>query len=124
MTAAVVDASAAIAWLVSSQATVASTAFIKVLGSFELEAPFIFEWEVQNTLLRTLRGRGERFYSTLLADFVALDVALWAPMTVDAVMPLARDAKLSLFDASYLKVAMDVGADLISRRSRPPRRRA
>lgn len=116
MTAAIVDASAVLAWLLPSQATAASRAFQPRIRRIVLEAPLVFEWEVQNVLLRVV-GRPSRsgLYEAALEQLVELDVALGAMFPPTAVMALARAEGLSLFDACYLDRALRRDVPLISR---------
>jgi predicted nucleic acid-binding protein len=117
VTPAVVDASAVLAWLLPGQATQASRAFQRRIPDFALEAPFVFEWEVQNVLLRTL-GRDLALlplYRSTVEQLAELDVALSAPFQPSEVLSRAIRARLSLFDACYLERAQRRGLALISR---------
>ena len=117
MTRLVVDASAALAWLVRSQATPASDALLAKLDLHELIAPFVFEWEVGNFLMTHLRsGRlQERAYANAADTLTEIGVRVGAPFRVDVVESLARRSQLSLFDAAYLRLALEEQCTLVSR---------
>ena len=78
MTPIVLDASAALSLLVPTQATEASDQFFAGRSRWRFVAPYVFEWEVRNTVLRRRS-------------------------TVD----LAERLALSLFDAAYFGLAID-----------------
>jgi predicted nucleic acid-binding protein len=113
----VLDASAALAWILPRQATSAA-ALLKDSNSLIFEAPDIFEWEVRNVLL-TLDRRGvflEGDYDAAVAIYDSLEVNLRPPvLDIDQIAALARRTRLSLFDASYLALALDQSWPLASR---------
>ena len=111
-----VDVSAAIAWLLPRQTTPEAAAFFTDEEARVLVAPFVFEWEVQNVLLAARRGgklsdEGLRQIRSELAD-LAIHVA--DPFAPALVSDLAEARGLSLFDAAYLAMAAELGADLAS----------
>ena len=114
----VLDASAVLAWLLPTQATDAANAFLEQSDATTFEAPAIFDWEVRNVLL-TYERRGlstvER-YDRAVANYLALNVTLH-PLIVDmdGLAALAQKARLSLFDASYLALALEQDWPLASR---------
>ncbi|HWU14574.1 MAG TPA: type II toxin-antitoxin system VapC family toxin [Caulobacter sp.] len=114
----VLDASAALAWLLPSQATEAAGAFLDEGDTTFFEAPAIFEWEVHNVLMGMTR-RGlvtEEQYETALGDYRRLDMRLHSPgMAIEELAALARGLRLSLFDASYFALALDRDWPLASR---------
>ncbi|WP_436030640.1 type II toxin-antitoxin system VapC family toxin [Caulobacter sp. LjRoot300] len=114
----VLDASAALAWLLPSQATDAATAFLDQADAIVFEAPAIFEWEVCNVLVGMARRGllpGER-YERAFRNYRRLDVQLHAPaMEIEDLASLARALRLSLFDVSYFALALDQGWPLASR---------
>jgi predicted nucleic acid-binding protein len=114
----VVDASAALGWVLPSQSTPVALEFLETAGSMSFEAPEIFEWEVRNVLLMMERRgplAGQR-YDGALATYEELRVRL-NPFTseVGDLAVLARKVRLSLFDASYLALALERDWPLVSR---------
>lgn len=114
----VVDASAALAWVLPSQATPAAGAMLDQANSLHFEAPAIFDWEVRNVLLKVER-RGAippEEHDEALLFYAALNVQLHAPaIDMDELGALARANRLSLFDAAYLALAVEHGWPLASR---------
>ena len=117
MTEVVVDASAALSWLLASQSTPASKRFIAELEGRRLSAPFVFGWEVNNTLLASLRrGRlSAPAYEDACEVLRRYDVKLGAPFHATRMFALAQEEHLSLFDAAYLDHALQARAELASR---------
>lgn len=114
----VLDASAALAWILPTQATPAAAALLDQSGTLIFEAPDIFAWEVRNVLL-TLDRRGvlaDGEYDEALAIYDDLVVRLGPPvLEIDQLAALARGTRLSLFDAAYLALALDQDRALASR---------
>lgn len=112
----VVDASAAAAWLIRSQASAYADAFMPHSGR-RLIAPNIFVWEMCN-LLRLFASRGAFELDAGLASLDALGVILEPAASRKRICELTRFAhgvRLSLFDAAYLALALETGAELVSR---------
>lgn len=114
----VLDASAALAWILPTQATPAAAALLDQSNTLVFEAPDIFAWEVRNVLL-TMDRRGvlaDGEYDEALAIYGDLVVRLSPPVfEMDRLAILARQARLSLFDASYLALALERDWALASR---------
>ncbi|OQW56416.1 MAG: hypothetical protein A4S17_13955 [Proteobacteria bacterium HN_bin10] len=115
----VIDASAALAWLVPSQATAASEAFREAAARETLFAPDAFRMEMRHALIK-LERRGLVGGIALDADLPALEdlISLEPPPAASAiarVVALARGEQLGFYDALYLHVAMERGAVLASR---------
>jgi predicted nucleic acid-binding protein len=114
----VLDASAALAWLLPSQATEAASALLGEGDAMIFQAPAIFEWEVYNVLVGMVR-RGllaEEGYDRALANYQRLNVQLYASAAgIEELALLARTVRLSLFDISYFALALDQGWPLASR---------
>ena len=118
MSTVVLDASAALAWILPTQATPSAAALLNQSNGLIFEAPDIFAWEVRNVLLtmdrRGVLAAGE--YDEALAIYDDLVVRLNPPVfEMDRLAVLARAARLSLFDASYFALALDQGWPLASR---------
>lgn len=117
MTPVVLDASAALAWLLPSQATPPAHRLLEQADEWEFIAPDVFVWEVANVLVVKARGHsivvGEAF-----AQLDGMEIALDQPLTVGEVRQLtevATTAGLTLFDAAYLALAIERSAVLASR---------
>ena len=113
----VLDASAALAWLLPSQATESASAFLGQGDAMFFEAPAIFEWEVYNVLVGMVR-RGllaDEEYQKALADYHRLDVRLHASARMEDLASLSRTLRLSLFDTAYFALALDQDWALASR---------
>ena len=117
MTAVVLDASAALAWLLPSQATATADRLLEQADEYDFIAPDVFVWEVANVLVARARGQ-----STLVRDaFGQLDgieIAFDQPLTggdVRQLVDVATIVGLSLFDAAYLALATERHAVLASR---------
>ena len=119
LSAVVIDASAALAWLLETQATPAAIRFLEERGGADRrwEAPFVFGWEVDNTLLRLARtGRlSARAYDDARSQLDHYSVSLAPPFAAAAIVGLAQETGLSLFDAAYLDHALRNGCELASR---------
>jgi predicted nucleic acid-binding protein len=120
MTPLVIDASAALSWMLPSQETSAARNLLDQLDSFELMAPAIFQFEVFNGLVSLRRRRilTESGYAEALSVLDELQITLDDAIPVDDFTGLASFAQLtglSLFDSCYLKLALDTGAELVSR---------
>ncbi|MEE2566684.1 PIN domain-containing protein [Hyphobacterium marinum] len=112
----VVDASAAAAWLIRSQASSNADAFRSRSG-MRLIAPSIFAWEICN-LLRLFASRGAFELDAGLASLDALGVFVEPTVSGERIFELTRFAhgvRLSLFDAAYLALALEAEAELVSR---------
>jgi len=117
LTAIVIDASACLAWVLPSQRTGAAMAFLKRISDETFLAPFIFQWETQNVLLRLRRTQmlTETEYVEATVALTDYHIALGEPFSADRLEPLARRERLSLFDTAYLALAIEEGVSLASR---------
>ncbi len=113
----VIDASAALAWTLKSQRTVASLAFLSRAAEDIFISPFVFPWETRNVMLRLLhRGRLTRIdYDEAVAGLGQYAIQIETPFAAEQVELLALREKLSLFDAAYLSLALGRGLSLASR---------
>lgn len=118
MTTLVVDASAAASWLLASQATRSALELLDRLDTFDLMAPHIFQWEIGNLLVRQTRresGFDLQGALTLLDDFEIELGSPWERNDLRRLGLFAASRGLSLFDASYLWLAMAVDGVVGSR---------
>lgn len=118
----VVDASAAIAFLLPSQTTRATQEFFEDSHRGQLIAPSIFTWEVTNVLVRLgLRGVRSAALEQALTAISALEIAVQTAPLDAHVLAIAREALqlgLSVFDTSYLLLAIEWDCPLASRDDR------
>ena len=114
----IVDASAAASWLLASQATRAASNLLDRLDEFETSAPHVFQWEIGNLLVRQTRREPKFDLNGAFALLDSFRIAL-APATgretVRALAGIAAGRGLSLFDASYLWLAMQTDGAVASR---------
>lgn len=112
----VLDASAAAAWIMPSQATSTSEDLLLRIGDFDLITPHVFVWEVGNLLVRQSR-RGLPLSDAL--EFLGeLGIGYAEPSPPEAVLNMTDMAvamRLSLFDTAYLALAADLDAPIASR---------
>jgi predicted nucleic acid-binding protein len=120
VTAFVVDASIALAWCFADEATPAADALLDRLVDEEAAAPALWRLEVANALaLAERRGR-------LTVAGVTRSVALLQrpAITIDAegserafreLLDLARSERLTVYDATYLELALRLGVPLASK---------
>jgi predicted nucleic acid-binding protein len=114
----VFDASAALSLLVASQATPKALDLAENFDEFDLIAPDIFRWEVTNVLLALARRSPAFDLEAGLNALSILPVELGEPLSADElddVVAVAMSCELSLFDASYLRLAIQSDASLASR---------
>jgi predicted nucleic acid-binding protein len=119
----VLDCSITMAWCFADEADGYADAVLDLLPGAEALVPAIWPLEVANVLL--VAERRKRINEAQLARLVELLRSL--PVIVDrgtldrvmgAVLPLAREHKLSAYDAAYLELAMREGIPLATRDDR------
>lgn len=118
MTKLIIDASAAAAWLLASQATRPALDLLDRLHSFEPMAPHVFQWEIGNLLVRQTRREPGFDLLEALTLLDACGIASAPPVSRDELRRLSlfsASRGLSLFDASYLWLAMATDCPLASR---------
>ena len=116
----VIDASTAMSWLLPTQSTPAAEAFLIDSKAGEFVAPAIYAWEVANVLVQLERRAAitEDQYFIAQQAYVDLGVELAEPLTSSELVSLAdlaREAVLSLFDTSYLALAMKLDCAVATR---------
>ena len=119
----VIDASAALAFVLPSQSTAASRSFLASHNSDSFIAPHIFTWEVANVLAHL--GRRDRLltvaFRRAMEDIKALEIDIQPPTNADEVVLIAEQAMdlgLRAFDAAYLLLAIERPAALAARDGR------
>lgn len=120
MTAFVIDASTALSWCFEDESVAATDELIDIVAAEGAIAPGIWPLEVGNGLMVAERRR--RIKPADSAAFIAMIDLL--PIAIDAstaaralheTLILARDNKLSVYDAAYLELAMRTGKPLATR---------
>ena len=120
MTDLVLDASVALTWCFKNEATAAAD---RVLGRLAAEAasvPAIWHLEIANVL--ALSERRRRTTPADCAEFIALLETLEIVVDEETpsralgrVLDLAREERLTAYDAAYLELAMRLGVPLASK---------
>lgn len=116
----VVDCSFAAAWCFADQETERTAALLREVQSTGMCVPAVWPFEVANVLLMAERlGRlTVEQRDTFLAILSSLAVEI-EPGPLDHVignaMPLARRLRLTVYDASYLEMALRRGLPLATR---------
>ena len=116
----VLDASAALSWVLPSQSTVTSKSFFAEHDTDDFISPNIFSWEVGNALLALFRRSliSDNALEGGLSGLVDLGVSLRPSLSgaqMDDLVLAAKRHGLSLFDMSYLALATSERATLVSR---------
>ncbi|HXQ16539.1 MAG TPA: type II toxin-antitoxin system VapC family toxin [Caulobacteraceae bacterium] len=114
-----IDASAAVAWLLPGQRTETSETLLSEASSHTFTAPHIFPAEIRNALL-ALEWRGRLTSSETDRAMTALSaygIAIEPPpdhADYDGILALARGERLTVYDTVYLWDAMRGGYTLAS----------
>jgi predicted nucleic acid-binding protein len=108
----VLDASAVVALLFNE---VTREAVVPQLQNSDLYAPELLAFEVANACAKKMRASpGENVaLAQAFATFFELPVE-FEPVNLPEVVGLAIDTKLSVYDASYLWLALALGAELVT----------
>ncbi|MAC88153.1 MULTISPECIES: type II toxin-antitoxin system VapC family toxin [Maricaulis] len=113
----VVDASAAAGWLLRQQGNPRSDAFLaRNLASMKV-APDIFNWEIIN-LLRVHAERRAIDFDVTMTDLDTLGIETVEPrgrLKMRELALFALQTRLSLFDAAYLALAVELDGEIVSR---------
>ena len=120
MTGFVLDASVALAWCFDDESTPAAWALLDRLRTAPAHVPALWALEIGNILLGAERRR--RITQARAVEFLGildeLDIRVDPDMPGRAfrdVLPLAREQRLTIYDASYLELAMRLGLPLVSK---------
>lgn len=113
----VLDASAALAFILPSNMTQASAAFFDTIEAANLTAPHIFMWETLNILARhSLHARRDLERDVAALERLEINIQdAFDNTQLAAVLALAMKHALSLFDAAYLALAAELDAPLATR---------
>ena len=120
MTGFVLDASVALAWCFDDETTPAAWALLDRLRIAPAHVPALWTLEIGNILLGAERRR--RITQARSVEFLGilgeLDIRIDPDMpgrTFRDVLPLARDQRLTTYDATYLELAMRLGLPLATK---------
>ena len=111
----VLDASVALAWFFEDENSSAADRVLDLLGVSEAVVPVIWPIEVGHALLagerrkRIKPAETARALNQLRSLYIRVEDS---PLKVDRLVDLARSEKLSVYDATYLSLAMREGLPL------------
>lgn len=113
----VLDCSVAMAWLFLDEGNDSTDALREKLVTEHAVVPALWLIEVGNALLAaTRRGRlSEEDWPRIRNDLAELPIEIdtdSCARVLDRVLPVARDHKLSVYDATYLELAMRLSLPL------------
>lgn len=116
----VVDASFAAAWCFEDEATEATRAFLDIAGDGGVYVPQIWKFEMANLLrMAERRQRLEESETDAhlknLAELVVLEDSIDAEKCWKQVMTIAREHLLTVYDASYIELALRIDVPLATR---------
>ncbi len=113
----VLDNSVVMAWYFEDEANAYTSAILESLAASEALVPTIWPLEVANVLLvgerkgRGSEARTSRFVALLDALPIRVDAAT-SQHALSGILTLAREQRLSAYDAAYLELAMREGLAL------------
>ncbi|MDD5263186.1 MAG: type II toxin-antitoxin system VapC family toxin [Methylacidiphilales bacterium] len=113
----VLDNSVVMAWYFEDEANDFTASILESLASSEALVPTIWPLEVANVLLvgerrgRSTEARTSRFIALLDALPIRVDAAT-SQHALAGILTLAREQRLSAYDAAYLELAMREGVSL------------
>ena len=120
MTGFVLDASVAVAWCFEDESTPAAWALLDRLRAAPGHVPALWALEIGNILLGAERRR--RITQARTVEFLGivsdLDIRVDPELPGRAfrdVLPLARERRLTTYDATYLELAMRLGLPLATK---------
>lgn len=120
MTDLVLDASIALAWCFEDEVTAATQEILARLATEAASVPAIWLLEVANALTtaerrrRVTRADSAEFIATLESLLIAVDEETPA-LGFGRILDLAREERLTAYDAAYLELAMRLGVPLASK---------
>jgi predicted nucleic acid-binding protein len=113
----VLDNSVVMAWYFEDEANAYTDAILEAMAEGEALVPAIWSLEVANVLLvgerrgRSSEARTSRFIALLEALPIRVDAAT-PQRALSEILTLAREQRLSTYDAAYLDLAMREGVPL------------
>jgi len=120
MTDMVIDASLALAWCFKDELTEAATRLLEELRSGAAAVPLLWPIEVANVLAIAERRKritlAERAQLIALLETLEIDVdGKTSALAFTRILDLAREQRLTAYDAAYLELAMRLGVPLASK---------
>ena len=120
MTDIVIDASVALAWCFKDERTEATARLLERVRTDAAAVPILWHLEIANVL--ALAERRGRITSAESAELIALletleivvDEETWS-RAFTRILDLAREERLTAYDAAYLELAMRLGVPLASK---------
>jgi predicted nucleic acid-binding protein len=116
----VLDASVALTWCFKNEATAAADRVLERLAIETAAVPALWHLEIANVL--ALSERRQRITPAASAEFIALLETLVIIVDEETpsrafgrVLDLAREERLTAYDAAYLELAMRLGLPLASK---------
>ncbi|MBI3344066.1 MAG: type II toxin-antitoxin system VapC family toxin [Gammaproteobacteria bacterium] len=119
----VLDCSVTMSWAFDEERDACSDASLELLREGDAWAPAIWSLEVMNCLLvaertrRLTRAKVDYFTNRISKFRIHIRSIEFAPV-ITVLLPLAREYKLSSYDAAYLELAMREGLPLATRDGR------
>lgn len=120
MTAFILDSSIALCWCFENESTDATRALLERLRAEAAAVPNLWHVEIANVL--ALAERRRRITAAESAEFIALLEALEINVDEETwsrafarIFDLAREERLTAYDAAYLELAMRLGVPLASK---------
>ena len=116
----VIDASVALAWCFKDERTEATARLLERVRTDAAAVPILWRLEIANVL--ALAERRGRITSAESAELIALletleivvDEETWS-RAFTRILDLAREERLTAYDAAYLELAMRLGVPLASK---------
>jgi predicted nucleic acid-binding protein len=110
----VVDASILAAWFLDEESNPRVEAAFDTVARVETRAPSLLYYEIRNALLMSERRNRitEAMSAEFLRDLALLPIRLEPPGDEASLMALARNRKLTVYDAAYLELAKRQGLAL------------
>jgi predicted nucleic acid-binding protein len=110
----VIDASILAAWFLREKPDRRVESAIDALTSIVARAPSVLFYEIRNALLISERRRriDQAMTNAFLRDLALLPIRLEPPRREISLMTLARERKLTVYDAAYLELAVREGLPL------------
>lgn len=115
----VIDASAALSWLLADERDGAAVAMLETLVEAGGFAPALWRWEVQNALLLAERRKriGSEDVRLMLEEIegLRLEIDGRADLEMGIELTLARRFSITAYDAAYLELAIRKNLKLMTR---------
>jgi predicted nucleic acid-binding protein len=103
----VIDASILAAWFLDEKSDSRVESAIDAMARIEARAPSLLFYEIRNALLMSERRRRltHAMSDAFLRDFALMPIRLEPPGEDTSLMTIARERKLTVYDAAYLELA-------------------